>query len=191
MDSNRLFYFIDIMEEIWKDVVGYEGFYLVSNLGNVRRVESVTNRKHGRNSKGYSQVCLSVHGKQKNFLIHRLVASAFVWKPQDKTEVNHINGVKNDNRAENLEWVTSRENHLHAVKMGLSDFSHMTGVNSICGKLTPEDVINIRKLRAVDKLKLRTIAEKYGVCKRSVQDIISFRNWKYIKPVEYNLGEPT
>lgn len=100
--------------EIWKDIQGYEGLYQVSNLGNVRslnygRRKEVKNIAVKRDS-GYLRVCLSRNDKQKYFLVHRLVALQFVPGFKEGFVVNHKNEIKVDNRAENLEWCTQREN---------------------------------------------------------------------------------
>ena len=114
--------------EIWKDIKGYEGLYQVSNRGRVRRIFFINNvtekekikvltpLKHNR---GYLSVSLCKNGKQKMRLIHRLVAQAFIENKFNKKEINHINGNKKDNRVENLEWVTSKENTKHAIENGL------------------------------------------------------------------------
>lgn len=102
------------MTEEWRDVVGYEGLYQVSNTGKVR---SMNYRRSGAArdlvqtlTNGYPIVCLSASGKQKNHTVHTLVAAAFLGNRPDGYEVNHINAVKNDNRIENLEYVTPSEN---------------------------------------------------------------------------------
>lgn len=114
------------MLEIWKPIKNYEGLYEVSNLG---KVKSLSKRKgfiettdivlKPRNIKGYLSVHLSKKGITKNLLIHRLVALAFIPNPEDKPEVNHIDGNKKNNCVSNLEWVTKSENDLHAYKLGL------------------------------------------------------------------------
>lgn len=116
------------MEEIWKDIEEYKGIYEVSNLGNVRRIEYF-DKKHykwrkrtikGRlNSKGYLQVSLSKNGKVKNEYIHRLVAHAFIQNPNKLPQINHIDGNKQNNNADNLEWYTCKDNIKHAVDNGL------------------------------------------------------------------------
>ena len=111
------------MEEIWKDIEGYEGLYQVSNLSRVRALEKVVICSTGRkcvlkehiliqNSSfyGYKGVDLTKNGKRKKFLIHRLVAKAFIPNPENKPEIDHINTNRSDNRIENLRWVTSSEN---------------------------------------------------------------------------------
>ncbi len=115
--------------EIWKDIKGFEGYYQISNLGSVRsldRFDGVNYRK-GQPIKptlkhnGYLQVGLRKHNKRKYILVHRLVAIHFIDNPKNKKQVNHIDCNKKNNKVNNLEWVTSRENQLHAKENGLRD----------------------------------------------------------------------
>ena len=122
------------MEE-WRDIKGYEGLYQVSNKGRVRSLDRVVAAGRGggdRNIKGriivlrnhgsgYKMVNLWRENEYKITYAHILVAQAFIPNPEGKPEVNHINGYKTDNRVENLEWCTSRENSLHARNTGLLD----------------------------------------------------------------------
>jgi hypothetical protein len=112
--------------EIYKDVVGYEGIYQVSNLGNVKRILISRGVSKKNNNfikpfcnKAYYQIVLQKNGKRKYFMIHRLIAQAFIPNPNNYPFINHINGIKNDNRLENLEWCTHSQNMLHAFKTGL------------------------------------------------------------------------
>lgn len=120
------------MTEVWKDIKGFEGKYAVSNFGNVKRLEcykrcgvsgkTLLNErpmKLYKNHNGYYRVCLWGSGKHNMRFIHRLVAEAFLPKVDGKTQVNHIDGNKGNNSVANLEWVTSKENHIHASEMGL------------------------------------------------------------------------
>lgn len=104
------------MEEIWKDVKGFEGKYQISNLGNVKSLNYAKTRKEGiinpvKNKDGYLIIKL-YSDKCYTKLIHRLVAEAFIDIP--KLEVNHLNGNKADNRIENLEWCTHTENERYS-----------------------------------------------------------------------------
>ncbi len=107
------------MKEIWKDIEGYEGLYQISNLGNVKSLKNNIILKPSKNSKGYLQVFLWKNGSGKLLRIHRLVAKAFIPNFDDKPQVNHIDGNKQNNRVNNLEWVTNSENQKHAFKIKL------------------------------------------------------------------------
>ena len=112
------------MEEIFKDIDGLEGLYQVSNFGNVislnynhsnsRRLMSLS-----KSSSGYLHVQLYKNSKSKTYLVHKLVASAFIQNPNDLPEVNHIDGNKTNNNAKNLEWVSRSENQKHAIEHSL------------------------------------------------------------------------
>lgn len=101
-------------EEIWKHIVGYEGIYQISNFGNVKRNEKLLKIKYKNN--GYAFVCFSRNNSLKYFHVHRLVAQAFIPNPENKPTVNHIDGVKSNNKLSNLEWNTFSENALHSFK---------------------------------------------------------------------------
>ena len=106
------------MKEIWKDIKGYEGLYQVSNLGRVKSLERYDsyNRKvdekilKTKENLGYIYVNLHKNGIQKGYKVHRLVAEAFIPNPDNKPCVDHINTIKDDNRVDNLRWVTYEEN---------------------------------------------------------------------------------
>lgn len=115
-------------EEYWKDIVGYEGLYQVSNFGRVKSLERKSHRLINGGvvtypekiktletvRSGYKRVNLYRDGKLKKYLVHRLVAFTFLGKPaHDEMQVNHKNGITSDNNVENLEWVTIRENANH------------------------------------------------------------------------------
>lgn len=108
------------MKEIWKPVKGYEGFYEVSDHGNVKslRKNKILKQTVGVKN-GYSYVGLYKEGKDKRVLVHRIVATAFIDNPMQKRTVNHKDGNKSNNCVENLEWATYSENHRHAFKNGL------------------------------------------------------------------------
>ena len=98
--------------EIWKDIPGYEGVYQVSNLGNVRSLKFGKERmlKPGKDRENYLHVDLSKNGKRKTCKVHRLVADTFIPSIEGKEFVDHINGIRNDNRMDNLRWCTHQEN---------------------------------------------------------------------------------
>lgn len=110
------------MKEIWKHVVGYEGYYIVSNFGNIRSIERNGTKKGGNilslrtNKIGYKQCNIQKDGKTKTVLVHRIVAQAFIPNPLNKPNINHKDFDKTNNCVDNLEWVTQSENCLHSGK---------------------------------------------------------------------------
>jgi hypothetical protein len=135
------------MNEIWKDIIGYEGYYQVSNIGNVRSVNrqyvDILNRKRLVKSKplkqqlafaNYYKVDFKVNKIRKTITVHRLVAIAFLSNPENKPTVNHKDGNKCNNNVNNLEWATYSENNQHAVDI-LRRKSKWTG---ILGKDNPK-----------------------------------------------------
>ena len=107
------------MIEVWKDVIGYEGIYEVSNLGIIRSVERYDYSGHKRKAKtiafvidrdGYAKVHLCLCGKSKYHFVHRIVATAFIDNPENLPQINHKDENKKNNKAENLEWCTSKYN---------------------------------------------------------------------------------
>ena len=106
--------------EIWKDIEGYEGLYQVSNMGRVKSLDYKHTGKEKimklfKNKKGYLQINLSKNNEQKFFTVHRLVALAFIPNQLNKPFIDHINTVKDDNRADNLRWCTAKENAYSAI----------------------------------------------------------------------------
>lgn len=105
------------MEEKWKDVPGYEGLYQVSNFGRIKNHKGaiLALNKRPSNTQERYLIKLSKNNKKRSFLVHRLVATAFIPNPEGKETVNHIDGNPLNNRSDNLEWATKSENHLHRV----------------------------------------------------------------------------
>lgn len=122
------------MQEIWKDIDGYEGYYQISNLGRVKSLSRKIYKSNGEfyrtktekikvpktTKDGYNAITLSVNCKNKTFSIHSLVANAFIVKPNSKDflEINHIDANRKNNNVDNLEWVTHKENVAHSVALG-------------------------------------------------------------------------
>lgn len=117
--------------QLWADIPGYEGLYQINSIGEVRslpKIRLIRNKqqfysmrllKAAPTNNGYLIVSLWKNGEIKRCHIHRLIAETFIPNPLNKEQVNHINGVKSDNRIENLEWATQSENTIHAFKNGL------------------------------------------------------------------------
>jgi hypothetical protein len=163
----------------WKKVEGWRR-YSVSDSGSVRNDLTGRILKPAYRS-GYLYVVLCGDGgkRHKSAAVHRLVALAFLGPPNRPTEeVNHINGLKSDNAAANLEWVTRSENLRKAADQGLKpcgDRSHL------CTKLSPELVTNIRRLYASGNLSQRHLGEIFGISQTYVGKLVHKQKWRQLK----------
>lgn len=161
--------------EIWKDVKGFEGVYQISNKG---RLKSFKKYKEGYvlsnvNKKGdYLSVVLKYKDKIKYIRIHTLVAQAFIPNPLNKPEVNHKDGNKQNNRVENLEWVTRKENAAHARKHNPKIIKHMKKYNQLIRpKMINQYTLDGRFIAYYWNAKE---AEKAtGVCQRNILQVAS------------------
>jgi len=188
----RYFFIMENTEEIWKDILELDSLYQISNKGNIRgkerivnspmikcgyRVLSAKNINTHDNYKGYKKVSIKLNTKTYTFMAHRLVAKYFIDNPLNKEQVNHKNGIKYDNRVENLEWCTGSENVIHAMKTGLTK---NMGVGNRNAKLTNELVLRIREM-ASQGVRQFKIAEQIGVVhKQTIGEIVKRRAWKHI-----------
>lgn len=111
------------MNEIWRPIKGYDGDYLVSNLGKVKSLKYKNPKilKPRKNSSGYYAVVLCKNSIKKTLYVHRLVENAFIPNPENKPEVNHLNGDKSNNQVTNLDWVTHKQNVQHGWQTGLME----------------------------------------------------------------------
>lgn len=112
---------ISTNSKVWKDVVGYEGLYKVSECGKVLNTKSNRLMKSYFHGRGYDRISLTSQGLQRNHYVHRLVGDAFLEPPENvnQNQINHIDGNKNNNHFSNLEWTSPSENFNHAVRTGL------------------------------------------------------------------------
>jgi hypothetical protein len=183
--SNKSFIFISTMQT-WKPVVGYEGIYEVSDIGNVRsvlyrslrytkRTEPTELRKRvGK----YSVVWLYRNDVKRQKPIHRLVAEAFIGpQPTLDHEINHKNGNGNFNHVDNLEWITHSENMYHSYT--LPGRKRVRGENHPKSKLLAEDIPVIRRMKSDGQSYLK-IANHFNVSKPLIKNIIAGRAWKHI-----------
>ena len=176
------------MKEKWKIIEEFPR-YLISNKGRIKILSTLEDKKLFVKDDGYVATTLG-DGKQSYKYVHRLVAEAFIKNKHDKPQVNHINGIKGDNRAENLEWVTPAENIRHAIDTGLLKYKkkekeiknskYSLGEEANGSKLTPEEVIEIRVLWELREFKQVELAEKFGVDNSTINDIIRRKRWKHI-----------
>ena len=177
-----------IQEIIWKSVVGFEGYYEVSNSGLIKRAKEKTIYKDGRiaffnetilkpsiSKKGYYRVYLSKNSKKYTINVHRIVASAFIDNLSNKPQINHINGDKKDNSVSNLEWCTNSENTFHAVKNGLTS----RGVKHFSAKINDNDVINIRQMFK-DGNTASEIKKHYPISIKTIYSIKYRNTWRHV-----------
>lgn len=172
------------MKEVWKDVVGYEGMYEISSCGNVRR--SAREKPHdGTYPKRpikpvlinrYFRVALRGKKPRRGFSVHRLVATAFIPNPENKPQINHKNCNKFDNRVENLEWCTAKENAEHARQNG----KYFQGEKVHLSKLKVSDIVKIRKLYKTGNYYQRELAKMFGVTQGIITVIVNRKIWKSV-----------
>ena len=161
-------------KEIWRDIEGYEGLYRVSNRGRVLSLKRPYANggilSPGHTTYGYHQVVLRKGGKSKCFVINRLVLQHFSHNPDNKPETNHKNGIKDDNRIENLEWVTKSENALHAYRTGLMRKD---------GEYNSRSKLNQFQVRVIRKSDLRQyeLANIFNVTQGNISSIKTRRSW--------------
>lgn len=186
----------NIEGEEWRDVEGYEQFYQASNMGRIKSKRSDREYPLGGKHKtirvreypeiikkqyltpqGYLSVCLSDKVKATRFQVHRIIGLMFVLNPEKKPFINHEKGIRTDNRATELRWVTKIENEQHAWKV--LKRRAVRGEENGKSKLTAEQVKNIRA-EYFCGISPKKIAEKFGISDRYVVDIGAMKVWKHI-----------
>lgn len=167
--------------ETWKPVVGFEGFYEVSDQGRVRSLPRIVPSRGGVRQtrgrvlkpiypKGYPAAALCANGKSKIHEIHRLVAAAFLGpKPSGKHMVRHFDGDEKNPRLANLLWGTPRENSADAIRHG----------TAICGERVPQSKLRIGEVRQIlsDKRPLNVVASEHGVTPSTIHRVRSGNSW--------------
>ena len=170
----------------WKSVKGYEELYEVSDLGQVRSKQRVVRQvvngieksfnykskilKQEKTNRNYFRITLSKNNIQERKSVHRLVATAFLENQDNLPQVNHKDGNTENNKAVNLEWCTQSENQKHAFRTGLQ--LPVKGENHGNCKLSNESVLEIRSLYATGNYTQKQIADRYGIIRQHVSDIV-------------------
>jgi hypothetical protein len=176
------------MNEVWKDIEGYEGFYQVSNKGNVKSI-AVRRSLHGviriinrekimkpyDNGNGYLMVCLRSNGDRQPVAVHRLVAKAFLDEDPERNVVNHIDRNTHNNNVENLEWVTTKENVNWSA-----EYMRKPKAISKASK-TGEKYISIKDNRYRVQIKHFHIEKRF----KSIEDAVTFRDSFIFRHPEY------
>ncbi|MFS1292022.1 NUMOD4 domain-containing protein [Pseudomonas piscis] len=180
------------MQESWKAIPNFEGFYEVSSLGRIRSIERIVGNRWGteagriiperikafsRNSQGYCSVHLYIAQKMTKFYVHRLVATAFIKNPDELPQVNHLDGNKENNAAINLEWCSGTSNCIHALATELYESARGEAISSAV--LTEASVVEIRAMAASGHYH-KDIAEIFGVGRKAITKIVNRQRWKHV-----------
>ena len=179
---------INLPGEIWKPVVGWEGFYEISNMGRARSLGRLVPRDgrclkyiQGRLIKrSYTQryvgIGLSRNGKVVNRMLHHLVLEAFIGPRPSGMEACHFNGVRTDNRLDNLRWDTKKANEADKVRLGTASVGENNGRARLCAS----QVAEIRALRKAGTFTRRELARRFGISLGTVAAIFSGRLWAHV-----------
>ena len=154
-------------DTIWKPTYIYGEQYEVNNIGEVRNRITKNILMSQKDNKGYLRVRMSLHDRKATAKIHRLVAIAFIPNPENKTQVNHINCDKEDNRVENLEWVTNGENQIHAYKNGLNYVTGRAGRKKIPVIQLDRNGVKIGRYESIGKASRIT-----GIQRQNIEKVI-------------------
>lgn len=176
----------DLEGEIWKPIKGYEGLYEISNMGRVKSLPRKTKTKimksHNilrimKRHTGYVQTKLCKNSKHIGPIVSRLVAEAFCNPPDYPWVANHLNCIRWDNRAVNLECISQSQNMRYSFKLGRKS---QKGENNNQSKINMEIVKKIRKFAEEnDHLSQKQIGEKFGLNREHIKDIINYKTWNY------------
>ena len=155
--------------------IHYKIRIFISKDGKVLNSKTGRFLKNQNNGNGYEKITLTIDGVQYQKLIHRLVAELYIPKLKDKNQVNHINGIKSDNRVENLEWCNNSENQIHAHLNGLKG----NGKALWNGKFSKEDIDKIKRLKKEGVLQYK-ISDIMNTTKGTISSILTGKRYKYI-----------
>jgi len=187
---------------VFKDVAGYEGLYAVNEMGEVWSYEKISPiGVHGGEVKRgghllkpmranqrttHQRVILTKEGKRKQYLVHRLVAQAFIPNPDKLPFINHKDCNPENNHASNLEWCSAKQNSIHAYQNGRWTPPNQQGAKNANSKLTEKDVIEIRKLHGEVK-NCAEIARRFSVNPKTINMIVRGTRWQNIKEHQHGI----
>ena len=171
--------------QVIKDVVGYEGIFSITKNGMVFSKRSQKFLAYYTNNNGYREISSKIGGRTGKCIcirIHRMVAESFIPNPENKPFVNHIDGNKQNNHVDNLEWVTALENSQHAWSTGLINKNMMTGESRGNISLNRDQVLYIRSvyISRSKEFGCKALALKFGVSRFIISNIINYNTWKHV-----------
>lgn len=184
------------MEEIWKDIKGYEGLYQVSNFGKIKSIPRHGTRKNmhiisqNYNRCGYKIVNLYKNAKGKTKTVHRIVAETFMKNTLNKEDINHIDGNKDNNNVTNLEWTSHKENMKHARKNHLINISDkVIEQGRKIGKTRAKKILQIEKYSIIKQWNSMTEASKatgisiseISLCCNNKKKSVGGYEWKFVE----------
>lgn len=174
------YFFMKNQTEIWKEIKGFEGVYAISNHGNLKSFKVDKNGRILKNTHKngwYLTVNLQTTEKFETRRIHRLVAEYFIPNPENKRQVNHIDGNKQNNHVENLEWVTPCENMAHAILMNPNILKGMNDYNKII-KPRPILQFTINNSFICEHINSNEASKNTGVCQRNILQVANKDEYK-------------
>lgn len=185
--------------EVWQDIPGYEGVYQASDMGRIRGIDRFDSSgkfrtgkvlKQRTNKHGYKQLVLSKNGIVRTHIVHVIICTVFNGHKPDNHEVSHKNGIKTDNRKDNVYWKTHAENERDKILHGTIPKGDRNGKYTKPNKTPRGERIGTSKLSVEDILKIRSlhrdglgcirISKIFGVSKTSILNIINRKTWNHI-----------
>lgn len=174
---------LQFLEEEWKDIIGFEGLYKISNYGRILSLARIDASGHSRNERilttnKFRVQSLCNNSKVFTLLVSRLVAQHFIINPNNLPCVNHLDGNPLNNKITNLEWCSYYNNNIHALETGLRN--PVKGIRIVSTKLSECDVRDIRKLYSDTNLTMKQLSERYNICPQQVRKVLTREAWSHI-----------